>query len=202
MLEWKVNVGDSMTYTISKFFDLRDSDGNGDPESTTIFVQNEAGEMVNVTYGKGSKYTVKITALNGLTTTQITWGSVVSKESISAGYVMKTIDNKSYWEEYASTISGGNQSWLGTSSGSVKVEGDYLVTSTILDMNSTTLESIVKVNWKTGWYSYTYSKLSNSTDTINELETTSGSSGIPGFEIIPITSGLFIFTLIITKKRK
>jgi hypothetical protein len=133
---------------------------------------------------------------------QTSYGSIVAKENWGGGIVMKTIDNKSYWEEYASTMSGGNQSWLGTSFGSVTVEGNYVVTSSNLDMNGTTLESIVKVNWKTGWYTYTYSKMSNDTHTISEMETTSGSSVITGFEITSIFLGLFIITLIVSRKRK
>ena len=200
-LEWKVKEGDSMTYTISKFFELADSDGNGDPESTTLSIQNEDGEIVNITFGKGSKFTTKITALNGVATTQTTYGSTVVQESTVGGVVMKTVDNKSYWEEYASERSGGNKSWLGLSSGSVKVEGNYVVTSSFLDMNGTILESIVKVNWKTGWYEYTFSKSSNSTHTISEMEVTSGSSSLTRFEIIPIIGGLFIIALVVSRKR-
>jgi hypothetical protein len=186
-----------MTYTISKYFDLADSDGNGDPESTTLLIQNEAGEFVNVTYGKGSKYTTKITALNGLATAQTTYGSVVSKESTAGGVVMKTTDNKSYWEEYASAMSGDNSSL-----GSITVEGNYIVTKMDLNIFNTTTESVVKFNWKTGWHTYTYSKMTNSTHTISEMEVTSGSSGIPGFEIPSIILGLFIITLVVTRKRK
>jgi hypothetical protein len=191
-----------MTYTVSKYFDLADYDGNGDPESTTLSIQKEDGEMVNVTFGKGSKYTAKITTLNGMAKVQTSYGSIVAKENWGGGIVMKTIDNKSYWEEYASTMSGGNQSWLGTSFGTVTVEGNYVVTSSNQEMNGTTLESIFKVNWKTGWYTYTYSKMSNNTNTISEMETTSGSSVITGFEITSIFLGLFIIALIVSRKRK
>ena len=113
---------------------------------------------------------------------------------------MKTVDNQSYWEEYASTMSVGNVT-SGTY-GTVKVEGNHVVTSSQLDMNGTKLESIVKVNWKTGWQEYTFSKMSNNTHTINEMEVTSGFLSVSRFEIILIIVGLFIIVLVVPRRRR
>jgi hypothetical protein len=64
-------------------------------------------------------------------------------------------------------------------------------------------ESIVETNWKTGWISYIYSKMSNSTHTISEMETTTGSSGsITGLEVNYIFLSLFIIALVVSRKRK
>ena len=195
--EWKVKVGDSRTYTLSKYIDLEDSDGNGDTESETLSIQDEDGEMVNVTLRKDTKYTVEITALNGDATTQTTYGNIVAKETTPYynKVVWKTIDNKTYWEEYVKMYS--------SALGNVTIEGNPTIIESDLDgPYGTTAESKRIWDWKTGWITYLYSKISNDTHTIFEQEITSGSSGIGGFEITTIFVGLTIIAIVVSRKKQ
>lgn len=208
--EWKVKVGDSMTYTLSKYFDIRDIDGNGDAESKNYSVLKEDGTSEDVILKKGSKYTVNITALNHSATFQLIFGNITSNKRHSGmgDYLQKTIDNKSYWEREA--IVDSLNIFDDTN---YTVEGNYYV-QWKFDSKDQGYE--LKRNWKTGWIIYLYEKVTNDTHTIREEEitsveytptttrttTTQRITGIQGIEIITIFVGLTIIAIVVSRKRK
>ena len=195
--EWKVKVGDSMTYTLSKYFDIRDIDGNGDPESKNYSVLKEDGTSENVILKKGTKYTVNITALDHSATFQLIFGNITSnKRSSGMGdYLQKTIDNKSYWARKAIVDSLNI-----VDDTNYTVEGNYYVQ---WNFDSKDQGYELKRNWKTSWIAYLYEKVTNDTHTIREEEITSVEytpstqriTSIQGIEIITIFVGLTIIAI-------
>jgi len=203
--EWKVKVGDSRTYTLSKYFDIRDVDGNGDPESKIYSVTKEDGTKENITWKKGTKYTINITALGDHSATfQLIFGNITSNKrtsGIGGGHIRKTIDNKSYWEFKTIIDSypfvGENVNYT--------VEGNNYVKKLLRYTNyGVKYELISKRNWKTGWLTYSYEKTTNDTHTKWEEEITSGSSsiGITSIEITTIFVGLTIIAIVVSRKRQ
>lgn len=126
ILAWKVEVGDTITYTIKKFYEIGDPDGNGDPNSRVVSafwepICNEEGEGVNVTLQEGTTMKVNLTHLdNNRVNMTVIWNNE-DFSYFSAEYgdlehrfldwahpsnyplqlVVKTLDNQTYWEAYA-----------------------------------------------------------------------------------------------------
>ena len=92
-----------MTYTYTKFFDSRDSDGNSDPHSRTLPVTNTEGEKVNILMKKGLKVKVEVIDLDPYLSVQLSFNGLTTPvgryRSIFYGKVVQqTVDNKTYWE--------------------------------------------------------------------------------------------------------
>jgi hypothetical protein len=196
-LEWKVKVGDSMTYEFTKVYQNPDEDEDGDPNTRKIIFPDEDGNTREVFLKKGTILEIEIIKLNDGATIKNTFnGEITSEESTDNTMVMKTVDNKTYWEEYAKTKS------VGDTEGSV--DGNLLVLETEYEnYDTSTTEMIFKVDWKTGWFTYRYQKHYNETDTIFEMElTVKAAGGITGIEQVSILLGLVIITLVVSTKRK
>jgi hypothetical protein len=180
--EWQVRVGDSITYTYQKFFDPFDMDGDENSDGQTWEVTDENDEVKEVTIKEGVELKIEIIALNHLPTIQRTIGGITSKSYVSEEvYVQKTIINQTYWEESGETL-----------------EGDLIV----YNYTETGSVSIRKVNWKTGWTVYFYTKYSNATHVQLEGELSALSSkDTPGFNGQILLMGLF-FTLPLVRKKK
>ena len=183
--EWNVAVGDSMRYTFTKIFDLNDYDEDGDLYTRTGHFIAENDTIIEMTIRQGSSLFCEILTLDEYATIQLTLDGITFELSGDYGwFITKTTDNRTYWEEYAEQISDEYQN--------VSVEGDMVVHRTTDNWNDGTSYYISKINWRTGWLSYTYQKETNGTHTIREMEVTSGIPDlIPGFEFSPFpVSGL------------
>ena len=197
-LEWKVAVGDVKTFTFTKLYDLNDYDGDGDPYTQSSFIELENGTEIDLKIRAGSTYSFEVLTLDEYATLQATIdGYELGPMDSGSGIVAKTVDNQTYWEEYATQISGGYQN--------VSVEGNLLVYQMRDTWNfGETQESIRKMNWKTGWLSYMYQKETNETHTISEMEImTEGAATLtPGFELSPLPISLLLFSIYILKRRR
>ncbi|MFX0152481.1 MAG: hypothetical protein ACFFAJ_16960 [Candidatus Hodarchaeota archaeon] len=197
-LEWKVKIGDSKTYTVDKYFDDTDFDGDGDKYKQTVEVTDEDGERVDVVLEKGTTLKVTITDLNDIATVKFTCDSNVTTGETSIllpslfalpaqSMVAKTVDNKKYWENLAENKHG------------MSVEGDFVVIEDILTdltLDPETEITVKRRNWKTGWVTYVHRKITNWTDTIAEIEFSTEAAGLPGFKITPIVLGIVVITLL------
>ncbi len=192
--EWKVEVGDIKKMTYTKVFNVYDPDEDGSAHTITGMHTAENGSKVELTVKKGSTVEYEIIALDDNALIQISLNGVKfpTKE---ASVVTKTTDNKSYWEEYAKLNSGKFNNY--------SLNGDLLVISHELYTESGDYISIDEKNWKTGWHVYSYSKQTNATHTLTEMELTAGSPGlISGFEFFPLQVFLVMLSTYILRKRK
>ena len=203
-LEWKVEVGDSITMTCEKYYDSSDWDENGDPNSYETVFGDKDGNVHNITVKKGLKYKIEIISLQEYATVQMTVDGHVSEpmEDDYNSYVRKTVDNKSYLEEEAKRLQeeSTNEEY--------SVEGDFLVTRSeyTSSFSDQTQESVRKLNWKTGWWSYQSQKSWNSSGTISEMIMSTGGGGgglicVPGFEFVPLVMSMIVFVIFVSKKR-
>ena len=188
--EWKVNFGDSMTYTYSKYVDFRDEDGNGDAYSTTI-----SNNSVEVVIKNGTQFICEIISLNEWASVQLIYKGVKLPPSESSLYVMKTVDNRTYWETSLEQLPARNPTIVGN-----------LIISQEKDVTSSgkIFERVNKLNWKTGWIVYLYSKESNATHLIRELELTTGTVELThGFDFLSILIVFpFIPIILVWRSRK
>ena len=195
--EWKVKVGDSITYTLDKLYDESDSDGDGNKNTQTNEITDEDGNKVNVTTKKGSKMKVTITKLNDVAAVNREWfdDGVISEETSDQSVVTKTVDDKAYWQEEVIDMSVGDTE--ATTQGNL-----VILNTTSIELNIKT--KFVKKNWKSGWKVYEYFKIFNKTYTDYELEFSGEISavGAPGIEIVPIVFSIIVISLIGSKKRK
>ncbi len=195
-LEWKVSVGDVKQFTYRKVYDLYDSDEDGNPNTQRMYAELENGTETEITITSGSTLSCEILALDEYATIQITINGIeLDPQEGGGGVLMKTTDNKTYWEEIASQISDEHQN--------VSVEGNLLVHRSKDSWSDKTFVGITKTNWKTGWLEYVYSKETNSTHILREMEiTTGGTPGlIPGFEIAPLYVPLIVLATLFLRKR-
>jgi hypothetical protein len=212
--EWKVEVGDTMTYTFTKYFELGDLDGNGDLNSATAEIITADGKLVNITMTKGLKIKAEIMELGDYPKIQLSFNEIPTKvntytDMLSYDYlVRKTVTNRTYWESLATTETfiSGNNTFINTE----YVEGSYFVTKTNrTHIAGVTAITITKYNWKTGWFTYLHSK---STDTIGslgtflEVEITTNTPGlfgdiITGYEFAPVLILLTFLTIVRVRKR-
>ncbi len=197
-LEWKVSVGDVKTFTYTKTYDLYDFDEDGNPNTQRMYVETENGTEIEITIKAGSTLSCEILALDDYATIQITINGVKldPSEGGGGGIVMKTTDNKTYWETYASQASNEYQN--------VSVEGNFVVYSSVEEWSDGTYEYRSKFNWRTGWLESIYNKETNSTHLLREMEISSGGyPGLtPGFEISPLYAFLIILPAYSLRKRK
>ncbi|UCE14354.1 MAG: hypothetical protein JSV04_04050 [Candidatus Heimdallarchaeota archaeon] len=191
-LEWKVSTGDSKTYSIDKFFDETDTDGDGDKNTQTITVDGE-----EVVLKKGTSFKIEIVSLSDTgATIKMIYGDIEGSEeadqSPPSSWVTKTIDNKTYWENWAS----GNAAY--------SVDGDNIVVESSMSMAGMTVETTVKRNWKTGWLASMSAKSVQGGTTQMEVEISSGDGAgtIPGFDVFPVFLCIVITTLVTYRKRK
>ena len=170
--EWKVKVGDSQTYSIKKCFDDSDLDGDGDKNNLKLNITDEDGNIVGVTLKKGFALEAEIIALeseiSNQTITKLTYnGEIAEKVSNNSfffnatPFVIKTVDNKSYWEDQAKTYD-------------ISVEGDLIVKTEEDTLFGSTIEMRFKWNWKTGWLTYWSFKIYNEEEIGFELELSTG----------------------------
>jgi hypothetical protein len=141
-LEYRVNVGDTQTYEIKKFYR---ADGDYTPDEMI----DENGEKFNVSIREGTRLKVIITSINK-SDDDIRKQSVHSKLEFSGRrtletnrtyYVFFTTDNRTYWEEL---LNGSDYYFEGN------------VVTTISDDKHMIYEQ--KINIKTGWLVSIYLK--------------------------------------------
>lgn len=190
--EWKVSVGDSNSYSVGKYFDETDQDGDGDKNTQTTDVDG-----TEVVLKKGTSFKVEIVSLSatGATIKMIYGdieGSEQSDESPPYSWVAKTIDNKTYWENWAS----GNDAY--------SVEGDNIVVESSVSMAGMTVEYTVKRNWRTGWLTSMSAKSTAGGTTQMEMEVSSGSGAgtIPGFDVFPVFLCIVLTTIVVYRNRR
>ncbi|MHA2096746.1 MAG: hypothetical protein ACW98F_19195 [Candidatus Hodarchaeales archaeon] len=146
-LKWKVKVGDSQNYTIMELYDQSDIDRDGNPNFLTTEIESENGDLINVTVKKGSNIEVEIAELGFFAILKYTYNGEVSTkaqdDSSLTRYVMQTVDDKSYWEDWVQF----KKNYL--------IEGPFLVESLSSQINEDiTSEFEIKRDWKTGWIMY------------------------------------------------
>ncbi|MHA2154209.1 MAG: hypothetical protein ACXABU_02640 [Candidatus Hodarchaeales archaeon] len=195
-LEWKVTVGEIKQYTFTKLFDIDDGDEDGNPYTQTGLFISENGSEIEVVIRKGSTLFCEILAINENPTIQMTINGINLEPSEGAGlFVMPTVDNRTYWEEYAEKISNTGQN--------VSIEGNLMVTRTIETWKDRTFAYVTKLNWRTGWLSSIYQRDTNDTHLLREMELTNETPGlIPGFEISPFPLSLILFCIYLVRKRR
>ncbi len=194
-LEWKVNVGDSQTYELTQYLDVDDTDGDGDIHSTYLTILDENGHQVNITWKVGSKVKYTVTHLNdsGAYLKRTYDGKITGQEARTTLAVQKTIDNRTFWEEYTQGFS--------TPTRNASVNGDLIIIEEDIFLAAETLHEVYKFNWRTGWLTYRSQKLYNSSMTMVEIILSKASSGIIPLEFPYILSGVFVLVLFLRKPR-
>ncbi|MFX1518086.1 MAG: hypothetical protein ACFFC6_17450 [Promethearchaeota archaeon] len=163
-LTWQVKVGDSQTYTITEFYDQSDSDKDGNPHSSRGEIETETDELINVTVTKGSTVKVEIVELGFVAVIRYTYEEEVrtkahDDDGWGLGYLMKTIDDQSYWEDWARFKPD------------YFVEGPYLVLRmSDQEEEGVTWEQVRKRDWKTGWMMYQSWKVYNESSLLTQYE--------------------------------
>ncbi|UCE13549.1 MAG: hypothetical protein JSV04_15390 [Candidatus Heimdallarchaeota archaeon] len=207
--EWKVQVGDSQTYTVVSYFDDLDIDGNGDKHSQALSVQDENGTTVTFLLKTGSQIKVEISALNGRAMLKWTYDGKITSQVNDDGdppysYVIKTVNNKTYWEERFQNETD------------YSIVDDFIVFSSERRVADTMTKMDIRRDWMTGWLIDMYVKLFNETDTITELGLssienstatmtilgTSRTTTITSFPFLPLIIGLAFIVGFFRKKRK
>lgn len=161
-LEWKVKEGDTQTYSVKKSFFATDSDEDGDNNSFTFVTSGEDGKLVEITLKAGSTLKVEIVTLTNSTFNSSTlnipmFGNATIKITYNDGFttnnsadvlffipnlfVIKTVDNKSYWEDQVETTN-------------ISIEGDLIVVFEEWTILRSSVESTIKWNWRTGWLDF------------------------------------------------
>ena len=211
--EWKVEVGDTQTYTITKCFDDLDMDEDGNKHNLKANVTDDEGNLVEVTLKRGSTLEVEIIALenemSNQTITKLTFDGKIAEEISDysffynmSPFVIKTVDNKSYWEAHAETYN-------------ISVEGELLVKTeeeTIRFISLTTIEMTFKWNWETGWLTYWSFKMYTEEKTDFEFElsigicpytdTTTSTKNTSGWNVLWVLLGLSIIISLRRWKKK
>ncbi|MFX0052830.1 MAG: hypothetical protein ACFE8U_16250 [Candidatus Hermodarchaeota archaeon] len=218
-LEWKVKEGDTQAYTVKKCFDDFDIDDDGDKNNLKVNITDEDGKSVEITLKKGTTLKAEIVSLDSSNETQFFFPSNYSISGQAAvkltfnnevtgnfpdffffPFVIKTVDNKSYWEDQAEA-------------NNFSVVGDLIVLVVEGDIFGDPLEMTLKWNWKTGWltfYSVTMifsSWFSNRTDEF-EFEFSTGiytdttpTSIVTGWNVIFLLLGIIIIIPLRQRKR-
>ncbi|UCE12766.1 MAG: hypothetical protein JSV04_11295 [Candidatus Heimdallarchaeota archaeon] len=195
--EWKVSVGDSKTYEVTKYYDayLINLDGDPNKENNTV-----GGKTY--TYEKDITIKVEITKLNAIAEVdetyydEVTVSNALGTTPQGQAWVSKTIDNKTYWEDMIPDP---------TPTLNVTLDGNLIVTTAKMPWlfdATITWEYSNKINWKTGWLEYMYQTLYNSTGTLTEVEFSVKGAAAPGFELPTLLVGLFAATLVVLRKRR
>lgn len=196
--EWKVKVGDSKTYEVTKYYDayLINYDGNPDEENVTV------GDQTYI-YKKDITVKVEITKLNSIAEVNETYyGEVTISNALGttpqgSPWVDKTIDNKTYWEEFLPDDPTGAINYtVGDNLVEEKGKKPWILDATI------TWEWTSKINYKTGWLEYMYQTLYNSSTTLTEVEFSVKGGAVPGFELPILLVGLFVVTILVYRKRR
>lgn len=193
-LEWKVVIGDTMIYTVSKYYG--DDDNDGDFSQDTHEIEDDEGNLVNVTMKMSISWKCEITELNDVARVKTTIDGVTLKNPHTF-LLMKTTDNQTFWEEnYRQILPGATN---------LSFDGNLMVYSFSIPSEETegvTVTILEKRNFKTGWTHYYHTKESNETATIMELELSIEDVSLPGFELTSILIVLSLITLVIFKRRK
>ncbi|MFX1283236.1 MAG: hypothetical protein ACFFB5_06255 [Promethearchaeota archaeon] len=151
-IEWKVSSGDAITYIYKNFYDITRTN----PYEFSVSGIDVNGELVSVTVEKGTKITYTITSkpTTGPIFGTMTFDSNITLEEqpISDIIIIKTVNNRSYWENYYKN----DQSF--------SIQGDLLIQASrtydvYFDGGQAypyELTTSYKWNWKTGWLTSFY----------------------------------------------
>jgi hypothetical protein len=209
--EWKVEVGDTKTYRLTKYYDTEDLDNNGDPNSEDFSFENIEGETINMTRQVGLTITYEIIELEPVTApgggraiAQISFNGVKKKqEELDQAPVFPVIDNKSYYEKLVKGINEKDPippliSHFASLDGNI-----YTYEHTMNTTLDSTVFRISKSNWKTGWITYKYTRFEYNNGTVQfEIEDKIVENTVPGFVALPLICGLTLLTIIRIRKRK
>lgn len=193
-LEWEVDVGYSITQELVNYYDPADSDRDGNINSFTFLVTDKTGKLVNITWFIGSRVKSTITRLRNDTSTayvERSYDGLLTEEVVSTGIVQRTVNNRSYWEEYAQSITGENQS--------ASVEGRLLIVEKNISLTNITFTRIVKFDWTTGWYIYYFTTEFNDTATLSIMEVSIVTTHISGFNFPFFQSSLLVIVFFLRK---
>ncbi|MHA2155462.1 MAG: hypothetical protein ACXABU_09025 [Candidatus Hodarchaeales archaeon] len=205
--EWRVAVGDSMTYNYNEYFDLDDRDKDGSMYSQIYYTSTSDGEPVNISIKKGLIIRVEIWKLGLTAFINVTLNGILTgMDEIDSlyffhGFVIDmTVNSQAYWEN--KSFQNIDHSIPDTTIiDSAFVQGDYFVQVINVTSNSgTNLLRIRKTNWKTGWFAYENERIFNETHLIREYEISTKIEGIlTNLDLtrifIPV---FFLLTLLIT----
>lgn len=161
-LEWKVEIGDSQTYIYYIYYDIREAI----PNQYRVSGTDVNGHSILVFVGKDTelRYTITSKAVTGSLQAEITINSIVTliEEPIPALIIIKTIDDKSYWENNESFSIQGNLLVQETISQDIYFDGSQAFPYTRI--------STFKWNWNTGWLTYFYNRAYFENETYYEEE--------------------------------
>ncbi|MFX0205285.1 MAG: hypothetical protein ACFFDT_04820 [Candidatus Hodarchaeota archaeon] len=198
-LEWKVKEGDTQTYSVKKCFDNTDLDRDGDKNSIKVNITDEDGNLVEISLKKGSTLKAEIVSLDSSNsdnaTVKLTYNDEVTEKPHSSfffynatPFVIKTVDNKSYWEDWAET-------------NNFSVEGDLLVISGGEKILWSPMEVTVKWNWTTGWLTFFSFTMYSKEEIALEFEFSTGiytdttpTRFVSGWHILFLCFSLFVLT--------
>lgn len=196
ILEWKVNIGDSQTYIYDIYYDMREAT----PNQYRVSGTDVNGHSISVFVGKDSKlrYTITSKPVTGSLQAEITINSIVTliEESVPAIIVIKTIDDKSHWDNNFSFSIQGNLLVQETISQNIYFDESQAFLYDLI--------SILKWNWKTGWLTYFYSRAYFENETYYEekfeAESTSNLQFQPNV-IFGVTFLFIILTIFLAEKK-
>ncbi|MHA2246581.1 MAG: hypothetical protein ACXADY_16685 [Candidatus Hodarchaeales archaeon] len=147
-LEWGVEIGNSRTYIYETFYNILESI----PNQYRVSGTDENGQVISVIVNKDTKlkYTITSIPAKGSLKGEITYNSNVTliEEPIPTNIIIKTYDDKSYWENNESFSIQGNQLVQTTRSSDVyynEEEGQAFPYE---------LTTNYKWDWKTGWLAF------------------------------------------------
>ena len=216
--EWAVKVGDSLTYTVGKYYENFDLDSDGNKNTSTTEIKDKEGILNNITLKRGSKIKVTITELTfSHVSVEITYNSnfTIKEENYQGICVSKTVTNKTYWESL--------ETWKAQDLVREKAAGVYFYFDScnssvknnlfIIESNGNLFgftsgdmpyDLILKINWKTGWLVYLYTKSFYQNGTLlSEMELTSpGVGSASGFEIFNSFLGILLVLLIVIPRKR
>lgn len=194
-LEWKVSVGDSLTYKLTQYFDKEDTDGDGNINTNLFEITDENGHLVNITWQIGSKIKDTITQLNdsGAWLKRTYDGKITSEERKYALSVQKTTDNLTYWEEHTQSLI--------TPFRNASADGDLVIVEEEIAIGNNTLQNIFKFNWKTGWIIYRSQKFYNASMIIAEVVMSEFSTSVPSLEFPIVISSCIVLIIYVRKSQ-
>jgi hypothetical protein len=175
--EWCVEVGDSRSFIITKFYDILQPN----PHKLVTLEANEDQEFVYITTEVNTKITYTITELLEIS---IAMGkrtindTITLKEEPISGTIRKTVPNKAYWEQFYE-IESTSELLNGTEFRIITTVTDKIIIrnasyQAILPWYSLTeiidVTEIIHWEWMNGWVSYGYSRAWNGTNTFYEFE--------------------------------
>lgn len=175
--EWCVEVGDSRSFIVTKFYDILQPD----PHKLVTLEATEDHEFIHITTEVNTKITYTITELVEINIAmgKRTFNDTISlKEEPITGIIRKTVQNKTYWEqiyenESTTEIINGTEMNRNTTVTDKLIIRSRSFQAILPWYSLTEFINVIEINhweWMNGWMNYGYSGYWNATNKIFEFE--------------------------------